>query len=113
MSRRRPFDFSFFGTSSGPSGNADAVGSAGSSSTLWRRRSGGFEPSTRRPFMLPLTMWLGRSSTVAARTSSMPFSSTPVAVRSAWVTIIGLMTKGATPMTPGTFLTVSITFRYS
>ena len=44
---------------------------------------------------------------------STPLRSTPVAVRSPCVTIIGLMTNGATPTTPGTPSIFFITSRYS
>ncbi len=43
----------------------------------------------------------------------MPLSSTPVAVCVPWVTIIGLMTNGAMPITPGTFFISAMIFRYS
>ncbi len=47
------------------------------------------------------------------RFGSTPLSRTPVAVLSPWVTIIGSMTNGAMPTTPGTSFICCITWRYS
>ena len=58
-------------------------------------------------------MLCGRSRTLGMSSGSTPFRRTPVAVRVPWVTIIGLMTKGATPMTCGTSFTFFMTSRYS
>ena len=58
-------------------------------------------------------MCFGRSSTLGISFGSMPLSSTPVAVCSPCVTIIGLITNGATPITPGTFFISFMIFRYS
>ncbi len=57
---------------------------------------GGARRPRRRPGRgCPATTCLGRSSTFGMSSGSTPLSSTPVAVRSPWVTIIGLMTNGA------------------
>ena len=55
----------------------------------------------------------GFASTPRLRAGSTPFSSTPVAVASPCVSIIGLMLNGAVPMTPGTLATCSMIERYS
>ena len=67
---------------------------------LFSRALGAWRPGRRSPSREPSRRWRGRSSTVGINSGSTPLSSTPEMLVP-WTTIISLMTKGLTPMTPG------------